>query len=304
MSFPDPIPGIIPFGTLTVFAGASGSGKSTMLDEWMVRWRDARTICGHPTCRPTAQYLLIADRRWDEDHSVWFRVLGWPDVPRYCLAEETVPDYLWEPSRAVALFTYCLDQLRPIPGSHVFVDPMTPLFVAGDPNAQRPVARTLLQFNKLCAKYSINITVTAYFGKQKADHGDRYTRPVDRIAGSGAFAGYSHCQIYITEPEPPDHPAYILGWKPRHAAEAEFSFARDPSTGLFVPFELFTELDKQEAVCRAIPETPIATTPLLARIRTAVKMSEATAERYLTKLVTDGRVTRIRKGLYRRLPPS
>lgn len=298
--FPDPIPGIIPFGTVTLFAGASGAGKSTMLDEWLVRWRDGRTICGHQTNKPTALYLLIADRTWADDHQDWFRKLGWPDIPYYAIAEDpALPVAYRDPAAAHRFLLYCLDKLKPIPGSHVVVDPITPLFIAGNPNDQRPVAWTLLDMGRICTTRQINITCTAYFGKQKADKTQQYTRPIDRIAGSGAFAGYSHCQVYITEPEP-DQPYHTLGWKPRHAPEGEFKFTRQPSTGLFVPFELYAELDRLEAVLACVPDEPTKTSLILHRVHTKLGLSEKRAEFYLRQLKSQGRIVRVGHGLLQR----
>jgi AAA domain-containing protein len=302
-SFPDPIPGIIPFGTVTLFAGASGSGKSTMLDEWMVRWRDGRPICGQMTNRPTALYLLTADRPWADDHEHWFRLLEWPEVPYYALAEHALHATLRHQLAAHKLFVHCLDQLQPIPGSHVIVDPITPLFIAGNPNEQRPVAWTLLDMSRICVDRQINITCSAYFGKQKADKKDQYARPIDRIAGSGAFAGYSHCQVYITEPEPPEQPYYALGWKPRHGPEAEFSFVRN-AQGLFVPFELYDELNKREAIYHCVPESDATAQEILQRIKGKTGLSIPQGERYLRELLRDSRIVKVRRGVYRRAKPN
>ena len=86
--FPDPIPGIIQFGSTTLFAGSSGSGKSTFLTEWVKRWRDGRTICRHPTNPPTEFYYLTTDRPWAEDHEQRFARVGITDIPHFALADD------------------------------------------------------------------------------------------------------------------------------------------------------------------------------------------------------------------------
>lgn len=304
-AFPDPIPGIIPFGTVTLFAGAPGVGKTAMLAEWCRRWRDGLTICGHKTNCPTGFYYLAADRQW-ASHQQWFDAVGFSDIPHYSLADDAGQNLgkLHDPKYAAQLLLDCLGKLRPIPGSHLYIDPTVPLFISGDPNKARDVAASMLRFSRLCMDLAITLFLIAHFAKQKADARDQYARPQDRISGSGAFSGFSDTQIYLIDPIPPKQPYHLLGWVPRHEKPAEFAFERDEKTGLFVPFELYDELGKLSAVLQAIPYEPTETKIIIFTITKATNLSIPQAERYLAALTKEGRVVKLRRGLYKRAQPN
>ena len=242
-AFPDPIPGILPFGTVSIFSAASGAGKTSMIAEWCARFHDGRPIWGHPTCRPTAICYIAADRAWRADHALWFAAAGCPPIHHYSLADDpNVPHLAFRPDGAASLFEHVLAALLPPPGALVILDPLTPLFISGSANDQRPVALTLLRLGRACQQHQLTMLATAYFGKQKQDSASQYIRPVDRIAGSGVFAGYSHTQMYLVEsPNLIEQPFHTFGWKPRHAPEEEFQIVRDRRTGLFVPYEGLVE---------------------------------------------------------------
>jgi hypothetical protein len=304
LPFPDPIPGIIPFGTLTIVAGAPGVGKTSMLAEWIQRWRTGRTICEKPTNAPTGFYFLAADRQW-KSHQLWFDAVGYPDIPHYSIADDPELSLakLKSVQRVEEVILACLAKLNPIPGSHLVVDPVSPLFIAGNPNQARDVATSLMFFSRLAQKLLINITCTAHFGKQKSDPNEQYTRPQDRIAGSGAFSGFSDTQVYLIDPVPPKQPYHVLGWVPRHAAPEEFNFKRDEHSGLFVPYEHYTEENKQQAVLEQIAYEPMAAAAIIERVQQATGFPVRSIERYLNQLKGSGQITRVRKGVYQRAKP-
>lgn len=308
VSFLDPIPGIIPFGTVTLFAGAPGSGKTTVLADWCRRWRDGQPICGHPTNPPTAFCYISADRPWLE-YQPMFDAAGFSDIPHYALVGDgsiSLAD-LRKPFQSHTVFETVLDKLNIPPGSHVFVDPISPLFITGDSNRQRDVAVSMIGFSRRCQERQINLTCTVHFAKQKADPKQRYNRPQDRIAGSTSFAGFSCTQIYLCDPEPPKQPYTLLGWNPRHHAPEEFKLLRDPASNLFVPYEgESAPVDSSEAVLACFPPAPteIPLTTLLIDIKTLHGLSRKTVYRALDTLIQARRVIRMGKGKYRRVQPS
>ena len=304
-NFPDPIPGVIPFGTLTIFAGAPGVGKTTMLAEWIKRWATGRTICEKPTNPPTAFYFLAGDRQW-ASHQQWFDAVDYPDIPHYSLADDRTfnRSMLKSSQRTDELIKICLDKLKPIPGSHLFVDPLSPLFISGNPNQPRDVATSLLGFSAICQDYVLNLTATAHFGKQKSDPKEQYTRPQDRIAGSYAFSGFSDTQVYLIDPQPPKEPFHVLGWVPRHAPSETFHFKRDEDTGLFIPYQHYTEQTRVEAVYALVPDEPLAQSAIIGKAQKATGLTVRSIERYLAQLVKERRIVKVMKGVLCRAKPN
>lgn len=278
-----------------------------MLADWIVRWRDGRTIWGHPTNAPTQFCYMAADRQW-ASHQQWFNRAGYPDIPRYSLADDPKFDLaeLLKPFNALELFRRALDQANngqpPIPGAHVFVDPVSPIFIAGSPNNSRDVARSLLSFSREAQKRQINITCTAHFAKQPADKNSRYARPQDRIAGSFAFSGWSDTQVYLVDPEPPERPFHVLGWNPRLIAPEEYICTRDMTTGLFIPYDIIKEDEMAAQVLDCFDATgPTSFAVLCSRVFEQHGHSRATVHRALTRLLDQGRIVKLGRGKYQRV---
>jgi RecA-family ATPase len=300
VSYPDPIPGVIPFGTVNLLAGASGAGKTSLLVEWCRAWQQGGMIFGKPVSHLSRIAYLSADRVWQKDHQIWFDRAGLPPIQHYALAnDDAIPSTLWTQDKALDLFQHCLAQLSPDPGSLLIVDPMTPLFIAGDQNLPRPVARTLLEFSHTCQRRSLTIIAIAYVGKQRSNGSDRYTRLVDRIAGSGVFAGYSHTQMYLFEPER-RQPYYLFGWRPRHAKEEQYRLQRNEQTGLFEPYEPAKD-DRLLKFLDLFPKDGLIITydELVDQAKT-IPMSAATVKRILPLLVDSGDIEKVKRGHYRR----
>lgn len=308
-AFPDPIPEILPFGTVTLFAGAPAVGKTTMLAEWCRAWRDGSPINGYPTTRPTQLFYITGDRPWAE-YAPMFAAVGFPEIEHYALVEDNTVSLadLRNPHKSHETFNTILDRLPLKPGAHVFIDPVSPLFITGDPNRQRDVAVSMIGFSRRCHERQINLTCTVHFGKQKADPKQQYARPQDRIAGSTSFAGFSCTQVYLCDPAGPKQPYYLMGWNPRHHAAEEFKFTRD-KTGLFVPYTGKAEEpaapESLEQVCRCFPTAPeqITLEALVMQAQIQHGLSRPTVKRALSTLIQAQRVLRMGRGQYRRVRP-
>jgi archaellum biogenesis ATPase FlaH len=289
--FPDPIPDIIPFGSLCLFAGASGAGKTIFLTEWIKRWLDGRTICGKPTQCPTGFYYLAADRDWST-YAAALRAAGVDDIPHYVLAtDRSLSPSKWSPEEALSLLKTCLDRLKPIPGSVTIIDPLAPLFIKGDQNRARDVAISMHEIRRIGADLQTTMVCMANVAKAKV--GEEHRRAQDRISGSGAFVAYTDTQIHLQEN---DEPAGVrtLGWTPRRGPAEEWQFQFDTETRLFVPYEggqtgsqtLNESLEdaRLQQILALIPEEGIQRKDLEQLIKDQLKISRATIDRDLQKL--------------------
>lgn len=300
--FPDPIPTIIPFGSVTVFAGAAGVGKTAMLAEWFVRIRDGRKIWGHDTNVPTEILYVAADRQW-ASHQQWFDTAGFKEFRHYSVADDKSINAEWlrQPQNALKLFDKIMLELNPRPGALITLDPVAPLFILGDQNRPRDVAATLLHFSRFTSKYRVTLICTAHFSKQKSDVMSQYRRPQDRISGSGAFAGFSDTQMYLVDPEPPDQPYHVFGWVPRHCKPETVRCVRDDH-GLFVPCtDTGGEIDE---LLKLMPEgRSISIGDLEELAFETLGMSRRTLYRRLEDLETAGQVERERGRIVKRWQP-
>jgi hypothetical protein len=251
-TFPDPIPGVIDFGTVNILAGAAGVGKTTLFVEWCTRWRDGRTICGYPTQAPTGLYYLSTDRGGHSTQRL-FAAQNLANVNYYNPLDDPYFDrkQLRTPQLALGTLRWCVDKLNPQPGSHLAIDPAAPFFVPGSQNEPRAVACLLWELHIIARERQITIFPFAHFSKQSADHSQRYHRPQDRISGSGAWVGFSDTQMFMVDPEPPEQPYHIFGWNPRHAPPEEFKFLRSGPS--FIPYRSLDDLGSP--ILHNIPES-------------------------------------------------
>lgn len=309
-SFPDPIPGIIPFASLTVIAGASGAGKTILLADWLQRMRSGQSVCGHMTNPATAYYVLAADRNWDT-YARAFGAAGFPDVNRYVLADDDGfdPRNWGKKHSALALFEKCLEVMEPLPGSWVNIDPVAPLFIQGNQNDARDVALSLHWFRKMAKKYRITLALFANVGKQKSE--ETYRRAQDRIAGSGAFVAYSDTQISVDQDE---EGVMTMRWTPRAAMAEDFQFKFDTKSGLFQPYQDTAKpRTSRDELPLSLVETlgfiptydqTITSPELVKLICESGQVKRAMAFRRIQHLLERGLIERSPLGVIKRSPPA
>lgn len=305
LSYPDPIPKILPFGTVNLFSGAPGSGKTILLADWCARLRDGRSICRYPTRSPTAFAYLAADRSWDTFDAA-FRAAGFPDIPRYCLSEDDTTDpRRWREATAFDLFTQSLTKLDPPPGSLVIIDPISPLFIAGDPNRARDVAISLHWYRRIARLKQITLLCCMNVSKPRNEPEIKRVR--DRASGSLAFGAYCDTQLSLDVDE---DDVRTLVWSPRRAPEETFRLAFNPHTELFELAETSQGMrdedpdparDRPTNVLKLFPaHEPIHFDDLLQLAIAALQISRASLHRDITALLQRGLIERPGHGLYQR----
>lgn len=304
--FLDPIPRIILWRSVNLVAGASGSGKTIMLAEWAARWRDGRGICRHVTNIPTGIGVIAADRDWVTYHKA-FSAAGFAEIPRYALLEdpEFNPQNWGRKNTAFTLFEQCLAQLNPQPGWIVYVDPVSPLFVQGNPNDMKDVALSCCWYRVMARKYGITLVLFSNVAKQKTE--DTYKRVQDRIAGSGAWVAYTDTQISVEQDE---EGILSLHMTPRNARAETHTFKFNDETKLFCPYQdpkllaIAEDIPPHLAEALAlVPEPPgtITSPDLVRRICAERGVKRTMAFKSIQQLVERKLISRDTLGVIRRV---
>lgn len=237
--FPACIDGILPYKSISLFAGASGVGKTALKAEWIARMLSGRSILGRPTHRPTGIYYLAADRPWVDTYSLAFEAAGVSkaDLIVDCLLDDPTydPRELKKPGHSA--FNFLRDRLarlKPIPGSLLSIDPMAPLFIQGDQNSARDVAVSLHWIRKLVDEYQC--TVVCDMNVTKIKIGEGFADLFDAFSGSAAFRAYADTLFVFQRDDDQDNGPRTLHWQARRAPRGKMTFQFDEPTKLFVPY--------------------------------------------------------------------
>jgi hypothetical protein len=236
-AFPDPIPDVLLFGSANLFAGAQRVGKTTILAQWITAWQTGAPICGFPTNAPTEICYLAADRPF-EFHQLLLAKAGCAPLRHYCLIDDltvTIDQLAGRQATGAQLLEIALKMLNPKPGALLIIDPLAPFYILGSALESRAVAATMAHLARLAKARQLTILGLMHFVKQKGGKQENYSRPMDRMSGSGSFAGFSLTQMWLLPPDLENNqPYFTVGWNPPNGAEQEFFFTRD-AWGLFQP---------------------------------------------------------------------
>jgi len=305
LTFPDLIPGILPFGSISTFSGASGVGKTAFLATFIAQLQRGEDIFGFPTHTPPAIGVLCCDRPW-RYHQTWFDKAGCAPLPHYSLRDE---DYAWNTLRErhliPAIFGSLLDHINLPPGSLLIVDPI-PLFIPGRLIDYKDMAIGIGLLDQQLKPRQLTMIGVFHVSKQKGNKNDRYLRPQDRILESSALIGYSETTFYLLSPEEADKPHFEFGYISHQLPPASFAYKRT-ETGLFVPAEYLEMVQDEESALALLPTNPAETLAVAVwreKIQKALDCSERTAYYLINKLRRQGRAVKLGKGLYRRALPN
>lgn len=316
-TFPDPLPGIIPFGSVNLLAGASGVGK-TCLTAWLcTRFRDALPIFGHQPSPVSEVAYLCADRSWRSSRE-WFVRAGYPDIHAYSL----VDDLDFDPGRLeltrslIPILRESLDKLAPKPGALVILDPAA-LFIA-NLNDYRSCAVALTRMRRIAMERQITLLGLMHAAKQKNDDKSKYQRLQDRILGSAAQHGYGDTQMYLAAPAETGEKFYSFLWQSHLVQPEVFALGRHKESGLFIPWAeaegdqppdpdrasfLPPPSGEEGALLSQIPPPP-ETRGFAELVEASGDAGRTSVYRYLQRLQELGLIVKVGHGRYQRVQPS
>lgn len=308
-SFPDPIPGILPFGSICTISGETGVGKNALVSEWIARFQDGRSICGHPTAPPTAIGMIAGDRRW-RTAKTWLDVAGCAPIAHVSIRDDA--KFRWADlrdwRRVPLVFQEVLKRLALPPGGLLVIDPLA-LFLPGRVNDYKDMAIALGTLDQILAPHQLTTLGIFHQSKQSAEPSKGYARPQDRILGSAAQIGFSDTSMFLMSPSDLAMDYYGFGWVPHNAPAETFEFVRD-KTGLFIPYTGLldeakeVEFDRPSQVFLLIPDDDqgIERAELVDAAKEKFAISTATAYRDIDTLRTRRLIELFATRVFRRKP--
>ena len=297
----DLLPNIIPFRSISLLSGAAGLGKTALLAGIAKCFRDGTPIFGHQP-NPVADIGFInADRGWDRGARVWFDRVGFPEIRHYSMADDPAfdPRCLRRKFERTMRFAEFIDKLKIARRSLLFADPIG-LFLGGNLLDYDACGVACHEIRVLLRERDLTLVATAHSAKLKADKKDRYARLQDQILGSSALLGFSDTQMVLASPDETGSAYYTFLWVPHLAKPETFLLERDEQ-GVF---RLADGADKA-STGRVLSFFPLdggeTTLALLTELAQAIPLTMKTVQRALGQLIAEGKVLKVRRGIYRRV---
>jgi hypothetical protein len=312
-AFQDPIPGLIPHGSLSFLVGPPKCGKTAVLTAIKTRLRDGKSLWGYPTHCPSDLGIITTDHKWRLNQGVWFDRAGFPDLPHVSLRDDRSIQWRFALSNrnwAQDQLGKSLHALKLAKGGFVSID-VAGVFIAKRLNDYNECLVGINIISQLLDEFQFTGLLLGHMSKQKANPNDRYLRPHDRILGSGAQVGFSDTIMYLLGPQDTGKPYHTFGWLPTHAAEGEFHCQQNPDTGLFEPYtgKLAPDPVLRPDLAKVIdtlphPPTTFRAKQLIPLIMAACEVQERQAWNLLEDLVEKyGVLTKVADELYVRAAP-
>lgn len=220
-----------------LITGETGTGKTTLLTQWMNDLIEGKPVLGFP-CEPQ-RVIYISNERSQEslelDNKGRWKLLG-PFLTIDLALQGTGIKKIGPMALEAIIKKYCKDY------DVIIVDPIVTF--CPKPNDQNVVHEFLYNLAQRVLKKA-NVTILASGHPAKQKEGQKVLNMRTQVAGSQAWGSYSNCVMHLTFMNPDDvtDERLILSVKGRHSPPLVFHFERDEAGRLV---ELKKEDGKEE----------------------------------------------------------
>lgn len=298
------IEGLLPARQVHIMAGASGSGKTDLLLQYLSEIQQSQPFFNH-TVNPGNRIAYIGTDRPIEEYEEKFILRSIPKNFPICSVvtqSDFRPRDIAQPHKRIPTLKRLVDGLRATDPtvSVIVLDPLS-TFLPSKLGDYHLVADALIEMTRFCADENLTILGTHHATKLKPD--TAFKRPQDRILGSAALLGYSGTHMFLTSPEEsPDDDFYTLTLVPHNYPPESYKLLRDP----LGRFQIVTAADAVAREASKSPDfLPIPHAPDSIHIDDIAKslphLSRATIYRHTQKLLDSGIVASPQRGYFQRL---
>lgn len=285
---------VMPAETVHLVAGPSGAGKTKWVFQMLRDVREGKPVLGYRS-HPTPFAYVTCDRSREEVLRT-IEPIGFSegDFPIVCLDEHPewwkLDDPKINPAKPV---------LEYVMRNHgeaelVVIDGMNTLTPGGRINDYGVVATFLLWLRHWCRKNARTIIGIAHSTKMREN--ERIIRPRDRVIGSVAWAGNSHCIVLIEHAEGEESGVRHVWLLARTVADAKFVY-EFTSDGILVLTD--TDGGKSAKVLRAIEQIMPGETFTVDFLEQKTGVSRET----IYRAIREADVERVSRGTYRKMHP-
>ena len=196
-SMPDIISSVLPAEEVSILAGASGVGKTTLIMTVLKDLQEGREVFGNPVLPSAKIGYIAADRTWES--YVKTAALTGLDLSRISIrtliddAKINLADFEKDP---MATLQGLIRSMLPL--DLVVVDPLV-VFLGVDTNKDHLNAARLIALNRFCRANKVTILGTHHATKARSDYS--FKRAQDRISGTSALLGFTSTQLFLAAPE-------------------------------------------------------------------------------------------------------
>lgn len=290
MAQADLVQHLLPRHEVSIIAGASGAGKTSITMQLLSSIQKGIPFFGMATSANTRVGYIAADRGGDS-LEYWSKIMDvdLSQIKIKSLIKDEDLDLKKFETNPMGLLLSMIRSMMPL--DLLIIDPMI-VFFGTDTKSYTTNAKCLIQLNRVAHQHKVTILGVHHAVKARTDFG--FKRPQDRISGTGAFLGYSSTQIFLDTPEESGLPHHSLHIISHTAAPQELKLQRDNRA----VFHLVENEEQKVAqlILGAVPNNGmIATNEIM---NSLTNIPRRTVELYLTKLLKEGLLVKPSHGRY------
>jgi len=290
------IDNVFPEEVVGLLVGSPGVGKSSAGIKWLAEIKSGLPVFGHQS-HPRPIVYVSCDRS-EAEYTSHLEALGYsPDI--FHFYDQT--------SNKTSIDVVIRACSRKFPHCLIFIDGMARLVPDCKLSDYGVVSDFLVETGRLCREFHVTVLGCIHASKQK--DGQSYSDPRDISCGSTAWSGFSNLNIVIQRKNPsdPSDPLRIIHLLTRsRLGDVMLTYQKDPSSagGSLIPYDDPVEADLLGLHLMDLPYDQPFPKKEMVEFAKSQSITERRVERWLERMIGDGMVEKVSRGVYRRIRPS